>query len=346
MLRRALDLVKKIYEKRGSIPYIRAGAHDLGQGHSGLRSMGSRDSHAMDTPQIPLSPGVDSFGGIDPRAAYAEASRRGAGSRGEAQSRGRVWPIPEALFILNVNDNSIPIKEAMKLQSSVTGITDSDTNPFGVQYPIPGNNDSIESLSVYTASSHNAIADAKENESTKICSSQLRRFTGPSDLREDLRNRTNMSDSPSHSCSHTRNGQRNRILVIESVQTKSVTAVPNIPQDHGYTRGYRFHQNASNKPQTLPKHKNQKPVINKIIRTPKPSKRVYIAAGAPAITGPRGRALEEAKIKLSRSTYTASAPLQANAADDHAGHCASSGHQLNSLFFMKGIFILSTSKGV
>jgi hypothetical protein len=177
MLRRALDLVKKIYEKRGSIPYIRAGAHDSGQGHSGLRSMGSRDfhlAHAMDSPppQIPLSGGVDSFGvSAHPRAAYAEASRRGAGSRSEAQSRGRVWPIPEALFILNVNDNSIPIKEAMKLQSSVTGIIDSDTNPFGVQYPIPGNNDSIESLSVYTASSHNAIADAKENESTKTCSS-------------------------------------------------------------------------------------------------------------------------------------------------------------------------------
>jgi small subunit ribosomal protein S8 len=153
-----------------------------------------------------------------------------------------------------------------------------------------------------------------------------------------------MSDSLSHSCSHIQNGQRNRTLAIESVQTKSVIAVPNISQDHGYTRGYRFHQNASNKLQTLPKHKNQKPVTNKIIRISKPSKRVYIAAGAPAITGPRGRAPGEAKIELESKTYTA--PLRANAADDHAGHCASSGHQLNSLSLMKGIFILSTSKGV
>jgi len=75
---------------------------------------------------------------------------------------GGVWPIPEALFILNVNDNSILIKEAMKLQLSVIGIIDSDTNPFGVEYPIPGNDDSIESLSVYTTLLHNAIADAKK----------------------------------------------------------------------------------------------------------------------------------------------------------------------------------------
>jgi len=59
----------------------------------------------------------------------------------------------------------------MKLQLSVIGIIDSDTNPFGVQYPIPGNDDSIESLSVYTALLHNAIADAKKKEFTKICSS-------------------------------------------------------------------------------------------------------------------------------------------------------------------------------
>lgn len=169
------------------------------------------------------------------------------------------------------------------------------------------------------------------------------------DPRADLRNRTNMSDSLSHLCSHIQNGQRGHILTIESVQTKLVIAVLNILQDHGYIRGYRFHQNASNKLQILPKYKNQKPVINKIIRISKPSKRVYISINQ------RSYALKEVQlrkqnvraadhIKLKGETYTA--PLQANAADDHAGHYASSGHQLNSLFFMKGIFILSTSKGI
>jgi len=83
------------------------------------------------------------------------------------------------------------------------------------------------------------------------------------------------SDSSSHSSSHTQNGQRDRILIIESVKTKSVIAASNISQDHGYIRGYRFHQNTSNKLQILLKYKNQKPAINKIIRISKPSKRVY-----------------------------------------------------------------------
>lgn len=149
----------------------------------------------------------------------------------------------------------------------------------------------------------------------------------------------NMSDSLSRLFSHTQNGQRNRILVIESVQTKLVIAVLNISQDHGYIRGYRFHQNASNKLQILLKYKNQKPVINKIIRISKPSKRVYIS-----INQLRGGAPKQNQIKLKGKTSTAGfAPLQAH---DVAGHSASSGHQLNSLFFMQGILILSTSKGI
>ncbi len=152
----------------------------------------------------------------------------------------------------------------------------------------------------------------------------------------------NMSDSLSRLFSHIQNGQRNRILVIESVQTKLVIAVSNISQDHGYIRGYRFHQNASNKLQILLKYKNQKPVINKIIRISKPSKRVYIS-----INQLRGGAPKQNQIKLKtegRKTSTAGfAPLQAH---DVAGHSASSGHQLNSLFFMQGILFLSTSKGI
>lgn len=58
----------------------------------------------------------------------------------------------------------------MKLQLPVIGIIDSDTDPFGVHYPIPGNDDSSESLSVYTNLLHNAIADARKNEFTLICS--------------------------------------------------------------------------------------------------------------------------------------------------------------------------------
>ena len=48
------------------------------------------------------------------------------------------------------NQNAILIKEAIKLQIPVIGILDSDSNPFGISYPIPGNDDSSDAISVYT----------------------------------------------------------------------------------------------------------------------------------------------------------------------------------------------------
>jgi len=105
----------------------------------------------------------------------------GTGLRGFAGAWG--GPIPEALFILNVNENSVLIKEALKLQLSVVAVVDSDTDPFGVQYPIPGNDDSIEAADAYIGLLLDAIADAKKNEFTALTSGQdhiARAFTsGP-----------------------------------------------------------------------------------------------------------------------------------------------------------------------
>jgi ribosomal protein S8 len=174
-----------------------------------------------------------------------------------------------------------------------------------------------------------------------------------------------MSDSSSHSFSNIQNGQRCHILTIESVQTKLVIAVSNISQEHGYIRGYRFHPTASNKLQILLKYKNQKPVINKIIRISKPSKRVYISinqlrgAGVPSkdrlndsasASVPNGRfsSTFSSNPQLPSSHTTSSLPdrLDSGVSFDHSGRSSASGHQLNSLFFMQGIYILSTSKGI
>ncbi len=179
MLRRALDLVKKIYEKRGSILYIGVGSAPQPETNfnqkpsvqqaTNLAIEGAIEDHGPKLPQIPHGGGP--LRGPHPAAYAGSSQRRKVLAELSRGSRGGVWPIPEALFILNVNDNSILVKEAMKLQLSVIGIIDSDTNPFGIQYPIPGNDDSVESLAVYTNLLHDAIADAEKNELTKICSS-------------------------------------------------------------------------------------------------------------------------------------------------------------------------------
>ncbi len=63
---------------------------------------------------------------------------------------------PDALFVIDVGYEDIAVSEAVKLKIPVVGIVDSNNDPSGVDYVIPGNDDAIRSIRLYTK----AIADA------------------------------------------------------------------------------------------------------------------------------------------------------------------------------------------
>ena len=63
---------------------------------------------------------------------------------------------PDALFVIDVGYEDIAVSEAVKLKIPVIGVVDSNNSPAGVDYVIPGNDDAIRSIRLYTK----AIADA------------------------------------------------------------------------------------------------------------------------------------------------------------------------------------------
>ena len=64
--------------------------------------------------------------------------------------------LPDALFIVDVDHERIAIQEANKLGIPVIGIVDTNSDPAGVDYIIPGNDDAIRAIKLYVA----AVADA------------------------------------------------------------------------------------------------------------------------------------------------------------------------------------------
>ena len=64
--------------------------------------------------------------------------------------------LPDALFVVDVDHERIAITEANKLGIPVIGIVDTNSNPDGVDYVIPGNDDAIRAVKLYVA----AVADA------------------------------------------------------------------------------------------------------------------------------------------------------------------------------------------
>ena len=67
--------------------------------------------------------------------------------------------LPDALFVIDVDHERIAIKEANKLGIPVIGIVDTNSDPDGVDYVIPGNDDAIRAIEIYAKSVANAVLE-------------------------------------------------------------------------------------------------------------------------------------------------------------------------------------------
>ena len=57
--------------------------------------------------------------------------------------------IPDAIFIIDTNKEAIAVLEANNLNIPVVAVCDSNSNPSGVDFPIPGNDDALRAISLY-----------------------------------------------------------------------------------------------------------------------------------------------------------------------------------------------------
>jgi small subunit ribosomal protein S2 len=69
--------------------------------------------------------------------------------------------LPDAMFVIDVGHEKNAVAEARKLGIPVIAVVDSNCNPEGVDYIIPGNDDAIRSVQLYTAAAADAVLDGK-----------------------------------------------------------------------------------------------------------------------------------------------------------------------------------------
>ena len=70
--------------------------------------------------------------------------------------------IPDLVFIIDTNYESLAIKESIKLGIPIIAILDTNSNPEGINFPIPGNDDARRSIDLYCSLMKDTIVDAKE----------------------------------------------------------------------------------------------------------------------------------------------------------------------------------------
>lgn len=76
--------------------------------------------------------------------------------------------LPDALFVVDVGHEKIAVREANRLGIPVIGIVDTNHNPAGVDYPIPGNDDAMRAIDLYLKTFSDAILESKQNEKNAL----------------------------------------------------------------------------------------------------------------------------------------------------------------------------------
>ena len=71
--------------------------------------------------------------------------------------------IPDLVFIIDTNYESLAIQESVKLRIPIIAILDSNSDPDGIDYPIPGNDDARRSIDLYCNLIKETIISAKKS---------------------------------------------------------------------------------------------------------------------------------------------------------------------------------------
>lgn len=70
--------------------------------------------------------------------------------------------LPELIFVVDQDKEDIAIKEANKLGIPVICLADTNANPDGINYIIPGNDDAIRSIKLITSKLADAVLEGKQ----------------------------------------------------------------------------------------------------------------------------------------------------------------------------------------
>lgn len=68
--------------------------------------------------------------------------------------------LPGILFIIDTRKEAIAVAEAQRMKIPIVAVVDTNCNPEGIDYPIPGNDDAIRSITLFTQIISNAVIEA------------------------------------------------------------------------------------------------------------------------------------------------------------------------------------------
>tara|TARA_A100001011_G_scaffold370528_1_gene426891 strand:+ start:1856 stop:2617 length:762 start_codon:yes stop_codon:yes gene_type:complete len=86
--------------------------------------------------------------------------------------------LPKLIFIIDTNIESLAVNEAKKLNIPIIAVLDTNSDPTGIDFPIPGNDDARRSINLYCELLKSTIKDAEKNIEKK----------DPTEIKKEIKN--------------------------------------------------------------------------------------------------------------------------------------------------------------
>lgn len=76
--------------------------------------------------------------------------------------------LPGIIFIIDTHKEAIAVAEAGRMGIPIVAVVDTNCNPEGIDYPIPGNDDAIRAITLFTSIIANAVIESDNETGLKI----------------------------------------------------------------------------------------------------------------------------------------------------------------------------------
>ena len=76
--------------------------------------------------------------------------------------------LPGVVFVIDTHKEAIAVAEAHRMRIPLIAVVDTNCNPDGIEYPIPGNDDAIRAINLFTQVIANAVVEADNEQGLKV----------------------------------------------------------------------------------------------------------------------------------------------------------------------------------
>jgi small subunit ribosomal protein S2 len=94
--------------------------------------------------------------------------------------------LPGIIFIIDTRKETIAVAEAQRMEIPIAAVVDTNCNPDGIDFPIPGNDDAIRAITLFTQIIANAVVEADNEVGLKIIETLGEEDEGLEDMMSDV----------------------------------------------------------------------------------------------------------------------------------------------------------------